>query len=114
MEAILPLNRRSQNSDWLEGMKEQGLQDAQKVAKTEGRVDKIIQELEAVDQDWWVNYPLVREIIVTHSTLIKTDDPEACERLRGEIKRLKRQTVLAFIWPAMNACIRAGFVKPAE
>lgn len=44
----------------------------------------------------------------------RTKDVAERERLLRSIQGMMRETVAAYIIPAMYACVRAGFVKPSE
>lgn len=75
------------------------------------RFDRIIQELEAIDELWWSHYEDSPKIMTLYMRMRKgvTEHEERC--LWAEIIVLKRDIVSRYIVPAIYAAVRAGFVQ---
>jgi hypothetical protein len=108
------MSRGTTTMDYHDVIRKQGEESRARQEALNARHDKIIQELQAADPDWWINYPLGRSITATVLAFYRTDDNEERNRLTNVKLGMMRETVAAYIIPAMYACVRAGFVKPSE
>jgi len=103
---------QSESSGWLEGIR-RATEDSQKrEEQRNARLDKIITELDAASNVWYLNYgdgSDIAESILNHQL-----DHESVQAHNRYVQNRKRHIVEASIIPAMHACIRAGFVVPAD
>ncbi len=104
----------SENSEWLEGIREQSKRDLLATTEEQVKLDKVIWELTADDAVWWVNYPQGRRIAAIQNQLATCTHPTEKLRLARCIQADKREIVASYVIPAVRACVRAGYIKLAE
>jgi len=75
------------------------------------RFDRIIQELETIDDDWWIHYNGNTKLMSLYMHLRKGVGEAEERRLWAEIITIKRDMVASYIVPAIYAAVRAGFVQ---
>ena len=100
---------------WMEGIRKAGEESDKRVADRNAFLDKIIVELDAVDQVWWRHYTQAAQIVQCERDIRDAieDGDDNISAMNGR-KRLKREIVSYTILPSVSACIRAGIVKPTE
>ena len=101
---------KSQLEEWRDLIRKQGNQDRARQKLRDGRLDKIIAELDSCNAVWYLSYTAGNEI----ANAFLTYQPDRDADHRRYVTERKRHIVETCIIPAMHACVRAGFLKPSD